>query len=96
MTGRVFVELDGVLVPLDKCEWVWTDKCGCPIAVAHADTADEETAWKDVWHLARERARRRRRGITAELMTFARAKEEYLPKMRSEYQCPHTGKEEEK
>jgi len=86
---KVLIELDGVPVPLNECEWVWTRKCGCAFAVSRADTADEETAWKDVFYYAKERNALRKQGVTAELMTFKRARKEFLPMMRLEYTCPH-------
>jgi hypothetical protein len=86
---KVLVEIDGSVAPLEECEWVWTEKCGCAVAMSYANTADEEKAWRDAFQYAKERAKLRRRGVTAELMTFKRARAEFLPMMRLEYTCPH-------
>lgn len=89
---EVLVKIGEETYPLEQCEWVWFRKCGCPFACCHAETADEEAAWKDMFYYAKERNRYRKKGVTAELMPFARAKEDFFPKMGSGYICPH-GKE---
>lgn len=86
---EVLVKIGEETLSLEKCEWVWYLKCGCPFACAHAETASEEAAWKDMFYYATERNKHRRNGVTAELMSFEKAKEEVLPKMMSGYTCPH-------
>lgn len=86
---KVLVEIDGVAVPLEDCEWVWFHACGCPLACAKPDSADEDAMWADAFGSKREVDVRRRRGVTSELMTRTRFAEDIMPMMRASYQCPH-------
>lgn len=90
---RVLVELgDGETVPLSECEWVWYQPCGCPFACATAETPDEDLAWREMFRTKREADRQRRSGVTSELMTFQRWRDEIADRMRTTYQCPHQRK----
>jgi hypothetical protein len=75
-------------VPLWECEWAWLNPCGCPIGCAHPVTADEDEAWLDMFG-AEATQWNRAQGVTAQLMTFDRARVEVFPKMRLDYKCPH-------
>lgn len=86
---RVLVDIGGDHVPLAACEWVWYTACGCPFACATAYTPDEDLAWREMFGTKRESDKQRRRGVTAELMTFKRWRAEIADRMRTTYTCPH-------
>lgn len=97
MTGfNVLVEIDGKTYPVSDCEWVFFLACGCPMGCMHADTVEEEAAWKDMFYYAAERRKWRRQGVIADLMTREKFRDEVAPKMRLEYTCPHKTAEEVK
>ena len=89
MSPNVFVDINGEHVPLDQTEWVFYNKCGCPFGCMHADTAEEDTAWRRMFDYAKDRNQHKKNGVTAELITKERFRSEVAPKMRLEYQCPH-------
>lgn len=93
MSPRLFAEINGQPVPLDKCDWVHWGACGCPCGVATASSyPDEESLWRDLYPLKRDRERAQRRNPRMELMTHERYSAEVYPLMLK--RCPHYGQQE--
>ena len=91
---NLLAEIDGIAVPLAKCDWVLWGPCGCPFGVTVGATPtgsivqpQEEDAWKAFYDYKREIVRARRDGCRVELMTHERYCAEVLPGMRTG--CPH-------
>jgi hypothetical protein len=83
---RLTVEIDGVQVPLDECDWVLRAPCGCVRQVMHAvcgrqTFADPGSVWDEFysWEAGRKRDRDRlirkaiNSGRTVRLMTIGDA-----------------------
>jgi len=87
---RLMVELDGATVPLDDCEYVLWNPCGCPrgVTICRYGVVSEEDAWRSFFPTKRERDRERKRGLRMELMTHERWVAEVMPLMRLR-ECPH-------
>lgn len=87
---RLLVEIDGQTVPLSECHWVLYQPCGCPTGTMYADYAPtEEAAWKEFFPTKRERDRRQRAGYRFELVARQRWHDDVMPKLGSDYSCPH-------
>jgi hypothetical protein len=87
-TGGLAAQIDGVYVPLDKCDWVLWGPCGCPFGVTVASYAPaEDDAWNAFYDCKREIAKAQRRGNRLELMTHERYSREVCPRMT--VRCPH-------
>ncbi len=90
----LLAEIDGEHVPLESCDWVLWAACGCPLGVAMAASrsgavhaADEDAAWKVLYHRKRDIERAQRRGEHMELMTHVRWGTEVMPRMKE--RCTH-------
>lgn len=87
------VEIDGQPVPIDKCSYVMWGTCGCPWGVTmcgsrgNHQVITEDDAWKQFYHLKRERDLARKCGVRMELMTFERWKAEVCELMRTVCNC---------
>jgi hypothetical protein len=87
-TPRLLAEIDGVPVPLDKCDWVLWGPCGCPFGVTVARYAPtEEAAWKAMYDYKREIDKAKQQGCRVELMTHERWGREVMPAMQAG--CKH-------
>lgn len=90
MTHRIMAEIDGAVVPIEDCDWVFAYGCGCPYGVmTPLGITDEDAAWREFQPDRRKRDRARRGGDTAELMTHTRYVADVSPRMSLYYQCPH-------
>jgi hypothetical protein len=88
MTATLAAQIDGVYVPLDKCDWVLWGPCGCPWGVTVARLSPtEEQAWKSLYDYKREIDKAKRQGCHLELMTHARWSAEVCERMRT--RCTH-------
>ncbi|MFF2100915.1 hypothetical protein [Streptomyces sp. NPDC058202] len=88
MTSGLTVTVDGQPVPLDDCGWFELRPCGCIDSAIVAVVGDRVIATADQalrhWHSTkRQREARVRDGITVELMTMARYREE----IGSQWEC---------
>jgi hypothetical protein len=96
---KLMIALDsGETAALRSCVWVFYEPCGCPRGLVEAvfgDTtlADDETAFRAFFDEGRKRdtlatvQRMRKMGVTAELMTRARYRDEVYPRMLAD--CAH-------
>lgn len=91
MSTRLAVEIDGVYVPLDDCDWVLWCPEGCPLGVTVGRlSATEEAAWKALYQYKRDIGKARRHGQHLELMTHERYCREVSPRMLAG--CTHPPK----
>lgn len=87
---NLLVELDGATVPLNRCDYVLWQPCGCPRGVTLAGAGDvvtEDDAWREFFPRKRDRERAQRSGLRMELMTHERWRNEVSDLMRKG--CPH-------
>ena len=91
MSPRLLAEIDGAVIPLDKCDWVLWAPCGCPCGVTLASYAPtEDDAWKTLYDYKREITKAQKQGCHLELMTHERWGREVMPAMQA--RCTHTAK----
>jgi hypothetical protein len=92
--AELHVEVDGQVVPLAACDWVFSHSCGHPFGVLVADLsagpsrevfATEDQAWREFYPRARDRAAAGKRGVTARLAVHAELGDEFWQQMR--YGC---------
>ena len=91
MSGKkTMVSVGGEDVPLNDCDWVLWNPCGCPRGVAMARYfRTEDAAWLSffgTWKAA-SLAQRNEQGLRVELMTHERYSAEVFPLMTGA--CPH-------
>lgn len=90
----LMVELEGRTVPLNGCQYVLWEACGCPRGVTVASegrpepVVTEDDAWRMFFDRKRDRDRAQRNGLRMELMTKDRWSREVMPLMR-QWDCPH-------
>ena len=94
MTGTLYAEVAGKVVPLTACDWVLWKPCGCARAVAVAClpeagqlVADEAAAWKEFYDRAAQRKQAAKDGMRVELVTHERWRSELMESFGS--RCPH-------
>lgn len=91
---KLMVELEGRTVPLNGCQYVLWEACGCPRGVTVASEGPpepvitEDDAWRMFFDRKRDRDRAQRDGLRIELMTKDRWSREVYPLMRR-WDCPH-------
>lgn len=91
---KLMVELEGRTVPLNGCQYVLWEACGCPRGVTVASEGPpepvitEDDAWRMSFDRKRDRDRAQRDGLRIELMTKDRWSREVYPLMRR-WDCPH-------
>lgn len=90
----LMVELEGRTVPLNGCQYVLWEACGCPRGVSLASehrpdpVITEDDAWRMFFDRKRDRERAQRNGLRIELMTHDRYSREVYPLMLQRT-CPH-------
>lgn len=92
----LYVSVDGQMVPLSACDWVFSHVCGHPFAVLLADlsgfasrppVATEEQAWQAKYPRARDRQARQRTGVTVRLAVHAALDDEFWRQMKAGCEC---------
>lgn len=90
----LMVQLEGRTVPLNGCQYVLWEACGCPRGVTVASEGrpepivTEDDAWRMFFDYKRDRERAQRNGLRIELMTKDRWSREVMPLMM-QANCPH-------
>lgn len=93
--AELYANVDGQMVPLTDCTWVFSRACGHPYGVLVAvipgrggrTYATEEEAWRDMYPRARDRQRRQQRGHTARLATRTALGDEFWEHMKRDCAC---------
>lgn len=88
--AELYANVDGQMVPLADCIWVFSHRCGHPFAVLVADRwPTEEQAWQGFYETARERDAARKRGVQATLANTEtiRADDEFWRQMKDGCEC---------
>jgi hypothetical protein len=91
----LYVKVDGQVVPLVDCDWVFSRACGHPFGLLVAQLwgssrdsyATEEQAWREFYPHARDRQAAQRRGRTARLAVHAALDDEFWRLMKEGCQC---------
>jgi hypothetical protein len=92
---ELHANIDGQMVPLAKCDWVFSQPCGHPFGVLLAvppgeppvACATEEQAWQQMYPTARSRKALRERGVTARLAVHAALGDEFWQQMQDGCEC---------
>lgn len=87
---KLKVEIDGVTVPLDDCDWVLWAPCGCPWGVTKAGSdycTKEDEVWRIHFSTARAVESAKKKGYSIELVTHEKWNAEIVGPFRNE--CPH-------
>lgn len=89
------VQVDGTMVPLAECDWVFSHRCGHPFGLLVAELvgssrdsyATEEQAWREFYPTARGRKHARQRGITVRLAVHASLGDKFWRWMKDGCDC---------
>lgn len=88
-------QIDGRIVPLEDCDWVLRDPCGCPAGVTVGAfprlgyyTVTEEAAWRALFDDTAAMERAQQAGAYLELMTHQRWRDEVADEMLK-HACTH-------
>jgi hypothetical protein len=74
----------------ERMQWVFCDPCGCPFGVMEGGQIESEAGAIFEFYGQPDAIRNAlARGVTAERMSHDRYVRLFLPKMRSDYVCPH-------
>jgi hypothetical protein len=93
--AELHANIDGQMVPLAECDWVFSQPCGHPfgvlLAVPPGDPptayATEEQAWREFLPRSRARKAARLRGVTARLAVHAGLGDEFWQQMKDGCDC---------
>jgi hypothetical protein len=93
--AELYAAVDGQMVPLAQCDWVFFKQCGHPfgvlLAVPPGDPpvafATEDQAWRNFYPTARRRKVAKLRGVTARLAVHADLGDEFWQQMRDGCDC---------
>jgi hypothetical protein len=92
---ELHANIDGQMVPLAQCDWVFRYACGHAfgvlLAVPPGDPptvfATEEQAWREFYPTARRRRELRQRGVTARLAVHATLGDEFWQQLMDGCDC---------
>lgn len=88
--AELYAQVDGQMVPITSCSWIFSHACGHPFGVLVARVAPtEEQAWKEFYAKARAREAARRRGVQCRLASLEtlRGDDQFWAFMRDGCQC---------
>lgn len=93
--AELYANVDGEMVPLTRCDWVFSYACGHPFGVLLAEIpgpagrvySTEEQAWKEHYPRARDRQAAQRRGVTVRLAVHASLDDEFWRWMKDGCEC---------
>jgi hypothetical protein len=91
----LYVKVDGQMVPLVECDWVFSHVCGHPFGLLVAQLrgssrdsyATEEQAWREFYPRARDRQAAQRRGRTTRLAVHTALDDEFWRLTKEGCQC---------
>jgi hypothetical protein len=93
--AELYVKVDGQMVPLVDCDWVFSRTCGHPFGLLVAQLrgssrdsyATQEQAWRELYPRSRDRQAAQRRGVTARLAVHTTLDDEFWQHMKEGCQC---------
>jgi hypothetical protein len=75
---------------MNRDQWIFVRRCGCPVGVMEgylADTGDE--AFLEMYDNPPQVQAAKERGIDTRLISWSEYEKNYFERMRPTYRCPH-------